>query len=352
MENIKKYAYEEGALSLCGAFKDYFRVGAAINTRIFKPGYEKELAMVKNQYNTFVLDLESKPSFIHPEENRYNFEPVDKFIEFGEQMGARLRGHTLVWHQSVPDWFFEDENGNEVSADILIERMKEHIKTIVTRYKGRIHSWDVVNEVIHPDGNKMRENRWYKISGTRYIKEAFRAAHEADPTARLIINDYNLEEVEGKAEKMIEFVTEMHNEGIPVHGVGLQMHLYLLDTDVDVLKKYVRKLLTLRDIIPDFKLEVTEMDMSCYHWDSTDEDVEWTDELHALFSKKYSEVFEFFMELSKEGVLDSVLFWGTYDGNSWLNGFPRRHKNYPLLFDREYQFKQACLDVMALPEKK
>ncbi len=352
MEEIKKYAYEDDAPSLCEAYKDYFRVGAAINTRFFKEGFEKELALIRRQYNTYVLDLESKPVFIHPEEDRYVFEHVDKFVEFGEQQGAILRGHTLVWHQSCPDWFFLDKDGNEVTKEVLLERMRAHIKTIVSHYRGRIHSWDVVNEVIYKDGGKMRETKWYKIAGTDFIKEAYRAAHEADPDARLIINDYNLEEIEDKADTMIEFVREMHAEGVPIHGIGLQMHLYLLDTDIEVMKKNVRKLLVLRDIIPDLKLEVTELDMSCYHWDDTIEDVDWTDELRELFISKYKEVFAFYKELAEEGVLDSVIFWGTHDGNSWLNGFPRKHKNYPLLFDRELAIKPACLEVIKLAEKK
>lgn len=348
----EQYGYDPAAPSLCEAFKDYFRVGAAISTKFFDGEHEKELALIKKQYNAFVLSLQSKPSFIHPAEDRYVFEPVDRFVAFGKANGARLRGHTLVWHQSVPDWFFYDKDGNTVGADLLIARMNEHIRTIVSRYRGQIDSWDVCNEVFHKDGIHFRDTMWYKIAGTRFIKEAFRTAHEADPDARLILNDYLLEETEGASETLIRFVTEMVNEGVAIHGIGLQFHHYLKYSNLENVKKNIRKLLVLKDIIPGFKLEVTEFDMNCYDWDEQATDVVWTDELRELYRYKYVELFRFFMELSREGFLDSVLFWGTNDGDSWLNGFPREHKNYPLLFDRELKIKPVMYDLLDLAAGK
>ena len=256
-----------------------------------------------------------------------------------------LRGHTLVWHGQVPDWFFRD-GAKEAAAELLLDRMNHHIRTMVTRYRGRIHTLDVVNEVLR-DGGGMRESLWYKISGKEYIKEAFRTAHEADPDARLIINDYNLESSDEKADTMNDLVRELLAEGVPVHGIGLQMHLGL-DTDMERLKKNVRKLAAIREIAPDFMLEVTELDMSCYRWGDTAEDIEWTDELTDRFTEKYTELFRFYLELAEEGVLDTVIFWGLHDGVSWLNGFPRKHKNYPLLIGREFVLKPAFFEVIGL----
>ncbi len=350
MDEIKKVAYGADAPSLCEAFKNCFLLGSAIPTKFVEKGTIENEVVLK-QYNVFTLENESKPVSVHPEEDRYDFSRVDKFVEFGEKNGVTLRGHTLVWHQACPDWFFYDKDGNLVSEDVLLARLKEHVTTIVSRYRGRIRTWDVVNEVIIDEGG-MRESMWYKISGKNYIKQAFRWAREADPDARLLINEYNLESHDPKLDTMIDFVREMLEEGVPVDGIGLQMHLNLLNTDMDKLRSNVRKLAKLREIKPDLKFEVTELDLSCYKWEDMSEDVAWTDELHEQFRKKYTELFRFLIELSEEGILDTVLFWGINDGNSWLNGFPRRHKNYPMLIARDFILKDAYYDVLALAEKK
>jgi len=301
--------------------------------------------VIKKHFNVFTLENQSKPEPVHPTEDQWVFEPVDRSAQFGEEDGMTLRGHTLVWHGQVPRWFFHDGEG-DASAELLLARMRNHIHTMVTRYRGKIHTWDVVNEVLKDEGG-LRESAWYRISGKEYIKEAFRAAHEADPDARLIINDYNLESSEAKADTMAELVREMLAEGIPVHGIGLQMHLGL-DTDMERLKKNVRKFTAIRDIAPDFKLEVTELDVSCYRWGDEAEDIEWTEELTNRFTAKYNELFRFYLELAEEGALDTVVFWGLHDGVSWLNGFPRKHKNYPLLIGRDFELKPAFYDVIGL----
>jgi len=342
----KMYAYDPSAPSLTEAFRKYFRIGAAINSWNLKKD-SPEYAVLTKQFDVFTLENESKPAPTPPEPGKYVFDGVDKFAAFGEETGKKLRGHTLVWHSQCPMCIFFDEKQELVSEDVLIGRMQDHIRTVVGRYKGKIAVWDVVNEVLRDEGG-MRESLWYKIAGKRYIKEAFRITREVDPDARLIINDYNLESSDAKADTMAELVREMIEEGVPVDGIGLQMHLNLFDTDMEKLKKNVRKFTALREIKPDLMLEVTELDLSCYRWADESTDVEWTEELHEAFSAKYTELFRFFMELAREGVLDSVVFWGLDDGHSWLNGFPRRHKNYPLLIGRDFELKKAFFDVIDL----
>lgn len=341
---MRKFAYDNAEPSLCGVFAGKFKVGAAVNTWHFMPESAERRVICKH-FNVLTLENQSKPEPVHPEEDRWNFAPVDRFVEFGAENGMTLRGHTLVWHSQVPAWFFRDGEG-EASAELLMNRMRNHIDTMVSRYCGKIHTWDVVNEVLRDEGG-LRESAWYKITGKEYIKEAFHAAHKADPDARLIINDYNLESCDAKADTMAELVRELIAEGVPVHGIGLQMHLGL-DTDMERLKRNVRKLAAIRKIAPDFRLEVTELDMSCYRWGDTAEDIQWNDEMTARFSDKYTELFRFYLELAEEGVLDTVVFWGLQDGVSWLNGFPRKHKNYPLLIGREFELKPAFYAVTDL----
>lgn len=345
--DIKRLASDASVPSLCEAAQGKFRIGAAINSWHLNPD-SPEYAVIRRQFNVFTLENQSKPEPIHPEEDRWVFEPVDRFAAFGEETGALLRGHTLVWHSQCPAWFFRDGE-NEASPELLLRRMKGHITTVVSRYRGKIRTWDVVNEVLRDEGG-MRQSDWYKITGKDYIKEAFRTAHEADPDARLIINDYNLESSDAKADTMAELVRGLLAENIPVHGIGLQMHLGP-DTDMDRLKANVRKLASIRDIAPDFRLEVTELDLSCYRWNDTAEDIVWDDETTARFTERYAELFRFYLELADEGILDTVVFWGLHDGVSWLNGFPRRHKNYPLLIGRGLEPKPEFYEVIRILEE-
>lgn len=342
--NRPKFAYDPQTPSLCEAFAGKLKIGAAINSWHLNRE-STEYAVIAKHFNVFTLENQSKPEPVHPEEDRWVFDPVDRFVGFGEENGVTLRGHTLVWHSQVPGWFFRDGEG-DASSELLLNRMRDHIRTMVTRYRGKIHTWDVVNEVLRDEGG-LRESAWYRISGKEYIKEAFRTAHEADPDARLIINDYNLESSDAKADTMEQLVRKMLEKGVPVHGIGLQMHLGL-DTDMERLKKNVAKLASLRKIAPDFKLEVTELDMSCYRWGDDAEDINWTEEMTARFTAKYTELFRYYLELAEEGVLDTVVFWGLHDGVSWLNGFPKKHKNYPLLIGRDFETKPAFYDVIEL----
>ena len=333
------------APSLAEAFGARFRVGAAVNTWNLDPE-SPACAAILRQFNILTLENESKPIGLQPEEGHFVFEKFDRFAAFGQENGIALRGHTLVWHGQVPMWFFEGENGSPASKDQLLARMRTHISTVVSRYRGKIATWDVLNEVLRDEGG-LRESRWYKIAGRDYIPEAFLAAHEADPDARLLINDYNLESSEAKADTMVSLVEELLREGIPVGGVGLQMHLSLY-TDLDLLMKNVRKIAALRKLDPALRLEVTELDVSCYRFDDTAEDLDWTPALEEAFRTKYTELFRFYTELADEGTLDTVVFWGLSDAVSWLNGFPRRHKNYPLLIGRGWRVKPAFYDVLAL----
>lgn len=347
-------AYDDEAPSLAEAFKDYFKIGAAINSWDLNDENSNNFKIINRQYNTYVMENETKPDQIHPREDTYNFAATDKFVEFGEKYGKTLRGHTLVWHSQVPDWFFKDGD-EEASAELLIQRMKDHITTVVSRYKGKIHTWDVVNEVLD-DSYGMRISKWLKIirdydgDGDNYdfVEIAFRTAHEADPDARLIINDYSLESSTDKAITMYNMVKKMLEEGVPVDGVGLQMHI-AIDSDVELARDNIHILAKLKDINPDFVIEVTELDMSCYGWGNNDLTIDFS-KIEKQFNDKYVELFNMFMDLSEEGILDSVVFWGYYDGATWLNGFPIEGRtNYPMLIDRDLKFKSAYYKLLALP---
>lgn len=349
-----KYAYEDGAPSLCEAYADYFKVGAAINSWNLDGESDEFKTIIKN-FNVFTLENESKPDAMHPAEDKYNFDTVDKFVEFGEEYGVSLRGHTLIWHSQCPDWFFKGENGQgKASAELLLQRIEEHVTTIVSHYKGKIDTWDVVNEVIADDYG-LRRSDWYNIVGDYdgdgdeydFIEAAFKAARAADPDARLIINDYSLESSTNKAITMYNAVKKMLEDGTPIDGVGLQMHIGN-GANAESMRENIKILARLKNINPDFVIEVTELDVNCYNWGEK-ADVELTDEFLERFSKTYTDVFNMLMDLSEEGILDSVVFWGIHDGVSWLNDGA---KNYPMLIARELELKDAYYDVLELPKKR
>lgn len=350
-----EYAYDKDAPSLCEAYADYFKVGSAINSWDLNEG-TNQFEIITKQFNVYTLENETKPDHIHPSEDRYNFDATDKFVEFGEKYNKTLRGHTLIWHSQCPDWFFVDKDGETASAELLVQRIKDHVTTVVSRYKGKIDTWDVVNEAMD-DSSGLRFSNWLRIvgdydgDGDRYdfMETAFTAAREADPDARLIINDYSLESNESKAITMYRAVKKMKEDGTPIDGIGLQMHIDY-KFDVEKCKENIKILAKIKDIDPDFILEVTELDMSCFTWNDGSTEVELTKKFVKEFNEKYCEVFEMFKELSEEGLLDSVVFWGYNDGMSWLNGTPAGRVNHPLLIDRDLKFKSVYWDLLDLAE--
>ena len=347
------FSFMPGAPSLYEAFADYFHVGGCINPGDLTGKGENFTSMMK-QFDTFVLENASKPDAMHPEEDRYNFDTVDQFVEFGEEYGVRLRGHTLLWHAQVPDWFFfkEGTSGEAASAEQILERIEEHVTTIVKRYKGKIDVWDVVNEVFNDDGT-LRNSRWLQLVGDAdgdgdsydYIEAAFKAAAKADPDARLIINDYNLEWSFAKTQGVFDIVKSMLEDGIKVDGVGLQMHIGY-DTNIETLRQNLEILAGLSEYNPDIKIEVTEMDMSCFKWGDNSKRVELTDAFMAQYNKTYVEAFKLFMEYSELGYIDSVTFWGINDDHTWLNSDGRI--NHPFLIGSSNRIKETYWEVISL----
>ena len=345
-----QFAYDEEAPSICETFKDYFRVGAAVNSWDIEDPESPQCKTILKQFNTLTLENESKPENLHPEENKYYFDKFDEFVDFCEENDITPRGHTLIWHSQCPDWFFRD-GGGDASAELVLERIKDHVTTIVSRYKGRVKTWDVVNEVIGDDG-QLRFSEWSRLVGDYdgdgdnfdFIEAAFKAAREADPDARLIINDYSLESSSSKAIRMYNAVKKMLEDGTPIDGVGFQMHIGN-GIDYEAMKENFKIISRLREVNPDLIIEVTELDVNCYGWNEAPADVELTKDFLKQFSTTYTDVYKLLMELSDEGILDSVVMWGLHDGVSWLNN---GHKNYPMLIDSDLKLKDAYYDVIAL----
>jgi endo-1,4-beta-xylanase len=336
--------------SLKDTFKDSFLVGAALNPAQFTEEDARGATLVKAQFDAITPENVLKWERVHPQTDSYSFELPDRYVSFGEKNHMFIVGHTLVWHNQVPAWVFQGENGNPTDREALLKRMSDHIHTVVGRYQGRINGWDVVNEALEEDGT-LRQTAWLKIIGEEYIAKAFQFAHEADPQAQLYYNDYNLEN-EAKLKGALQLLKKLQAQGVPISGVGIQGHYHMdvpTDGQVDAAISAFGKL--------GLKVMVTELDVDVLPlaFQYVGADVALSGELQPklnpyakglprsvqqALARRYAGLFGVF--LKHHGTLTRVAFWGVSDGDSWLNNWPVKGRtNYPLLFDRNGRPKPA-----------
>lgn len=340
-------------------FKDDFYIGAALNPSHYTERDEIGSALVKEHFNSITAENVMKWESINPEPGVYDFEEADKFVEFGEANDMYIIGHTLVWHSQTPNWVFEDENGDPLSRDELLARMKEHIEIVVGRYKGVVDGWDVVNEAVTDSDGSMRESKWYQIIGEDYVAKAFEYAHEVDPDAELYYNDYSLNNP-AKREGAYRLVKSVQDQGVYVTGIGMQGH-YSLDHPTDE---------ELEDSITRFGelgvVAITELDMdilpSANNYQGADisamSDAEADSVLNPYTeglpdsvvqqqTDQYVNFFRIFLKHSDK--INRVTFWGVRDSDSWKNNWPIPGRtNYTLIFDRQGNPKPAIEAIINL----
>src|SRR5215469_10121232 len=213
-------AQQDTSKGLKDYYEDYFPIGVAVSPYDLKN--PAEVSLILKQFNSLTPENAMKMGPIHPEENRYNWKDADAIVDFAQRHGLLVRGHNLCWHEQTPPWIFRDSNGGEVTKEVLLRRLKDHITTVVNRYKGRIYAWDVVNEAIDDDSTKfLRNSLWYQICGEDFIAKAFEYAHAADPNAVLFYNDYNTERPE-KRERVYKLLKQLVDAKVPINAVGIQ----------------------------------------------------------------------------------------------------------------------------------
>lgn len=362
-------------LTLKDAYKDQFRVGVAINRPIAMGNDAKadnvnrtleqvkaDTAVVLEQFDHIAPENDLKWQLIHPNEgpNGYDFAPADAFVEFGMKHNLYIVGHTLVWHGQTPQWVFAGTNqppavtnsadgqrrfgrrgfsGPRASREELLERMREHIHTVVGRYKGKIKCWDVVNEAISDGGtNVLRNSLWLEIIGPDFIAKAFQYAHEADPDAILRYNDYGLENP-GKRRKLITLIKSLQAEGVPVHAIGSQTHVSVSSPTYEGMDTTLTELASLG-----LPVHITELDVNSAQGGqrSTSADISQNaattqgglvDDANRRLAEQYANLFKLFIKHREHVKL--VTFWGVNDGVSW------RASGRPLLFDGDNKPKPA-----------
>jgi endo-1,4-beta-xylanase len=338
-------------------FHGAFLVGTALAPQQFGERDLASVALIKREFNAISPENVLKWALVHPQPDHYDFGPSDQYVAFGERNGMFIIGHTLVWHSQVPAWVFQDAQGQPLSRDALLARMKEHIQTVVGRYKGRIKGWDVVNEALNEDGT-LRETPWMKIIGPDYIAKAFEYAHEADPAAELYYNDYNLDYT-AKRDGAVRLIRSLLDRGIPIRAIGSQEHLKLTTPSAAAVDSSIHAFATLG-----VHVNITELDIDLLPpaTRNTGADVSLRagaapslnpyaaglpDSLQQKLARRYEDLFRVY--LANQDAIDRVTFWGVTDGDSWLNGWPVPGRtSYPLLFDRQLGRKPAYRGVSAL----
>jgi endo-1,4-beta-xylanase len=324
-------------------YRKYFPIGVAVTPRT----RGEEAALVLQHFNSLTPENAMKMGPIHPEENRYFWNDADSIVDFARRNRLRLRGHTLAWHQQTPRWLFRDSAANaNVSKEVLLKRLKDHITTVVSRYKGKIYAWDVVNEVIADDSaTYFRKSPWFDITGEDFVAKAFEYAHAADPKAVLFYNDYNTENPV-KREKIYRMLKKMLDAKVPIHGVGLQAHWSINNPTREELEKSIQMFSSLG-----LQVQFTELDVSVYagrqggqiiQGQAQREAAVFTPEMEQKQLEKYKMMFEVFRKYKKE--ITGVTFWNISDKYSWLDS--RGRKNFPLLFDQNLKPKKAYWEVV------
>ncbi len=345
--------------------KDKFLIGTVLNVGQIWGKDSLADKVIKQQFDAIVAENCMKSMYIQPKEGESFFDDADRFVEFGEQNNMFVTGHTLIWHSQVPDWFFTDDKGKDVSKKVLIERMKNHITTVVSRYKGRIKGWDVVNEAILDDGS-WRDSKFYKIIGEDFIPLAFGFAHAADPDAELYYNDYN-EWHAGKRDAIVRLVNSLKEKGLRIDGVGMQGHLGIdypsLDEYRATIDAYssagVKVLITELDVSalpsPRQNIGANIADTEAYRQEMNPYTNGLPDSILSAWNKRMSDLFSLFIDNSDK--IARVTLWGVTDGDSWKNNFPMSGRtDYPLLFGRDHQPKPIVNEIIKIvkenPERK
>jgi len=342
------------------ALEGKFYMGAAINDQIILGKDKSSLNILQQHFNSITAENVMKSGPIQPLEGEFAFGLPDSFVRYGLQNGYYIVGHCLVWHSQAPRWFFVDEEGNDVSREVLIERMKTHIFAVVGRYKGKVDCWDVVNEAFEDDGS-WRKTKFYQIIGEEFIELAFSFAHEADPDAELIYNDYSMHQ-KGRREAVVQMINNLKSKDIRIDGVGMQAHygmdhpgfdefeesllafsgagadVHITEPDVTVLPTPDRRVGA--DVAASFEYQEK---MNPYPSGLPEKE-------NLALNERYLDFFKLF--LKHEDKIKRVTTWGISDIHSWKNDWPIRGRtNYPLLFDREYKAKPVVGEIIKTAEE-
>lgn len=336
--------------SLKNTFKGDFYIGTAINESQILEKNAAEEKLISNEFNSISPENIMKSMFVQPTKGNFQFDLTDKYVAYGEKHHMFIHGHTLIWHSQLAPWMSEIKDSNEMKAF-----MKNHINTVVSRYKGRINSWDVVNEALNEDGT-LRKSIFLNTLGESYLIDAFKLAAAADSKVDLYYNDYNLCEPSKRA-GAVKLIQTLQANGAKIDGIGMQGHWQLNKPSLEEIEKSIVTYSKLG-----VKVAITELDITVLQnpWDIVGADVNQKaaasekmnpypkslpDSIQNKLAERYNAIFKLF--LKHKDKISRVTLWGAHDGQSWLNDWPiEGRSNYPLPFDRNLQPKKAYFSII------
>jgi endo-1,4-beta-xylanase len=343
--------------SLKSEFKEDFLIGAALGAVQINQNHTEEASLLSREFNVLTPENCMKWERIHPAPDSFNYVLADKLIQMANGNNQQIVGHTLIWHNQIPDWVFTDNQGYMVDSSTLYTRMNEHIDAVAGRYSGQLLGWDVLNEAINDDGS-FRQSKFYNICGEAYIYKAFEMAAMADSNAELYYNDYSMHQ-QPKVEAAVALAKKIRKKGLKIDGIGMQGHWGLSGPPVDLIEQSILKIHAAGlkvmiteldiDVLPNPK-EISGAEIS----DSFEADVRANpyskglpDSVNLKHAKRYQDLFKLFYKHRDK--ISRVTFWGVHDGQSWKNDWPAKGRtNYCLVFDREFQPKLAYEYLMEI----
>jgi len=317
------------------ADKNDLTLGASITADAFRK-YPDDPAVAQTltrEFNAVTTGNALKMGPLRPERYTYDFEDADAIVNLGVANDLLVRGHALVWHNQTPGWFYPWE----YTDDQLRTFLRDHIHTVAGRYRGKVDVWDVVNEAVADDGT-MRETAWYDAMGEEYIDLAFEWANEVAPDADLFYNDYGIDEINEKGDGVYALLERLLDRGVPIDGVGLQMHAFRAQDYVEpeALGENIRRF---KDLGLD--VHVTEMDVA-YDRENVPED-------HLEHQAQY---YRDILEACLDNGCDTLVTWGVHDTASWLRNYDQTITDDPLLFDEDFDPKPAYFAIKDLLESR
>ncbi|HEY1113765.1 MAG TPA: endo-1,4-beta-xylanase [Chitinophagaceae bacterium] len=307
-----------------------FKVGAAVNINLLKNNYRYS-NLVAKEFNSLTAENAMKFSALHPSENTFSWSDADYLVSFAQANNKRIHGHTLLWHQSVPSWVTNFQ-GDSAAWEALV---KTHIQTVVTHFKGKVTSWDVVNEALEDNGT-MRNSLWLQKLGPDYIARCFQYAHEADPAALLFYNDYGHEYSATKRTAIINLVTSLKNRGIPVHGIGMQFHTRYTQPDANLAAAINTAAAT------GLQVHISELDIAVNP--ENNPSLVFTPALKEQQASKYLFVVRTFNAITANQKF-GITTWNVTDADSWVPTHYNR-PDWPLPFDANYARKPAYYSMI------
>lgn len=351
------------------AYANAFLMGCAINRSM---AYEEDtaaVALLTSQFNVISPESDLKPERLHPTPTSWTFEHADRYIRFAEEHHLAALGHTLIWHNQTPGWFWVRDNGTPKPRTWILDNMEEYVETVTAHFAGKVYAWDVINELLDEDGSYRTNKGWGMALGgdcDELVRRAFASAHRGAPDAELYYNDYNLWRP-SKLAGVVRMVRMLQSEGIRIDGVGIQAHWGLNYPNTALIAQAIDTLYALGVKVMFSELDVDVLPVSKEGQMSPsvmsdpvfqrEEFFNWLNpypnglpaDVDCQLANRYGELFS--VLYSHRNKIDRVTFWGLHDGVSWKNGYPVHNRtNYPLLFDRRLKPKAAYSTVIQIPQ--